>query len=260
MTKTNLILFTVLFGTAMVMNACKDKDEPTASATYPYEVNLTDTPGQYTAVNIDIQSVEVTGGDGGNIVLNVNPGIYNLLDFTNGLDTLIASSVLGVSTISQIRLILGPNNTVVVDSVTYPLKTPSAQQSGLKIQVHQTLQPNVLYSVLLDFDANKSIVQTGNGEYQLKPVIRIVDKSISGAISGNIAPIDSTGALVMAVSHLNDTFTTSTNPDGYFLLQGLPAGTYSFNITPAPPLNPYNQTGINVTVGQTVNLGTIQLQ
>jgi hypothetical protein len=257
MTKTNLFLFTLLFGTAMVMNACKDDSSPSAE-TYPYEVRMTDTPGQYTAVNVDIRSVEITGTGGQNVTLNVNPGIYNLLNFSNGLDTLLASSVLGVSTIQQIRLILGPNNTVVVDSVTYPLSTPSAEQSGLKIQVHQTLQPGILYSVLLDFDANKSIVQTGNGSYKLKPVIRIVEKSISGAIGGNVTPIDPS-ALVMAVSHKNDTFTTTPNTDGYFLLQGLPSGTYSVSISPAPPLNPYTQTGINVTVGQTFNMGTIQL-
>jgi hypothetical protein len=40
----------------------------------------------------------------------------------------------------------------------------------------------IMYHVLLDFDANKSIVKLGNGGYKLKPVIRTVESAISGAI------------------------------------------------------------------------------
>jgi hypothetical protein len=55
------------------------------------------------------------------------------------------------------------------------IEYPSAEQSGLKLQVNQTLQEGIMYHVLLDFDANKSIVKLGNGGYKLKPVIRTVE-------------------------------------------------------------------------------------
>jgi hypothetical protein len=35
-----------------------------------------------------------------------------------------------------------------------------------------------MYHVLLDFDANKSIVKLGNGGYKLKPVIRTVETAM----------------------------------------------------------------------------------
>ena len=44
------------------------------------------------------------------IEISSNPGIYNLLDFTNGKDTLIADAELSGGSNSQIRLILGDNN------------------------------------------------------------------------------------------------------------------------------------------------------
>jgi hypothetical protein len=148
-------------------------------------VRLTDSFGNFNAVNIDIQSVEVTGNRGNTVILNTNNGIYNLLDFTYGLNILIARGEFESGTVSQIKLILGTNNTVIVDGVIYPLSVPSAMQSGLKIQIHKIFEPGVSYTILLDFDANQSIVLQGNGDYILKPVIRIIDSAISGSIKGS---------------------------------------------------------------------------
>jgi len=153
---------------AIVFFSC-NKEEPAAPKPVvpsPYFVRMTDAPGPYTAVNVDIQGVEVTT-NGSITMLNVNPGVYNLIDFSNGVDTLIATGNLVAERVQQIRLILGPNNSVEIGGITYPLSTPSAQQSGLKLQVHQTLQAGVAYYVLLDFDANQSIVDQGNGTYSL---------------------------------------------------------------------------------------------
>jgi hypothetical protein len=52
---------------------------------------------------------------------------------------IVPTDTLEISKVQQIRLILGTRNTVVLD-ITYPLSTPSAEQSGLKLQVNQTLQ------------------------------------------------------------------------------------------------------------------------
>src|SRR5688572_19475173 len=165
------LFFSILALGAVIFTFCKkDENKPVPSAPTPYYVRMTDAPGNFTEVNIDLQGVEITG-QGKTASLNVNPGIYNLLDFANGVDTLIATGSLNAAKVQQIRLILGSNNSVVVDSVSYPLTIPSGSESGLKIQVHQTLQAGVAYEVLLDFDANQSVVLNGNGGYHLKPVI-----------------------------------------------------------------------------------------
>ncbi len=231
------------------MNSCKKND---SKSSYPVAIRMTDAPGPYNAVFIDLQAVEITGSGGSTVMLNAHPGIYNLLNFTNGLDTLIASGTLENATVQQIRLILGPNNTVVVNNISYPLSTPSADQSGLKLQVHQTLQAGVLYSVLLDFDANKSIVETGAGAYKLKPVIRTIEAPISGSIRGKIAPAG-TLAFVTATSATSLTYSTNVAATGDFLLMGLPAGTYSITVTPLLPLLPVTISNITVTTGVTAN-------
>jgi hypothetical protein len=220
-------------------------------------VRMTDAPAAYNAVYIDLQSVEVTGSGGNITVLNTSSGIYNLLDYSNGLDTLIATGSFDAGEVSQIRLILGPNNTVVIDNVTYPLSTPSAMQSGLKLQVNKTFQPGVSYAILLDFDANQSIVNQGNGSYALKPVIRTIDAAISGSIRGNITPIGVIAGVV--ATHNGYSYTSVTNANGEFLISGLPAATYDVMVVPGLPLLPVTVTGKVVTIGNTTNVGIIAL-
>ena len=258
MKKINILLSIMLFIVfGLSMGSCK-KDSSSTTSTYPYAVKMTDAPGPYSEVNIDLKSVEITGLDGKAVLLNVHAGVYNLLNFSNGVDTLISSGNLDNASVEQIRLILGTNNTVVVNNVTYPLSTPSADQSGLKLQVHQTLQAGIQYSVLLDFDANKSIILDGNGTYRLKPVIRTIEAAITGIIKGKITPIG-TLAVVTATSASLETYSSNVTTTGDFMLMGLPAGTYSVTVTPVLPLNPVTKTNIVVTTGVTTNTGIIAL-
>lgn len=252
--KISVILSIVMFG--FIMSSCK-KDTTTTS-TYPYNVRITDDPGPYNKVLIDLQGVEITGIDGKAVLLNVHKGIYNLLNFSNGVDTLISTATLQVADVEQIRLILGTNNSVVVNNVSYPLSTPSADQSGLKLQVHQTLQAGVQYSVLLDFDVNKSIVDLGNGNYKLKPVIRTIETAMNGAIRGKISPVGTIAFVTAATSETS--YSSNVTAAGDFMLMGLSPGTYSVTITPALPLNPVTQSNITVTTGVTTNIGTVTLQ
>jgi hypothetical protein len=220
-------------------------------------IHMTDAPANYNAVMIDIQGVEVIANDGAPVMLNTLNGIYNLLDYSNGLNTIIATGDLQEGTVSQIRLILGTNNTVTANNIVYPLSTPSAMQSGLKLQIHQTLVAGVSYSILLDFDASQSIVLQGNGDYQLKPVIRTISAATSGSIRGSITPIGII-ALVTATSN-GVTFSSVTNANGNFLIDGVPAGIYDITVTPDLPLLSVTVSGKTVTTGVSTNIGILSL-
>ena len=217
---------------------------------------MTDAPGPYTAVFVDIQSVEITA-KGSTTTLNTNAGIYNLLNFSNGLDTLIATGNIEAGKVQQIRLILGPNNTVVKGGVTYPLSTPSAEQSGLKLQVHHTLEAGVAYQVLLDFDANQSIVEEGNGSYKLKPVIRTIESAISGSIKGKVSVPNVMTTVTATFNGIS--YSSVVNAAGEFIIKGLPAGTYSLTVTPASPYTGSTINNISVTTGITSTTGVINI-
>lgn len=253
MKKILLIATFIVFG--IILNSCSSDS---TTGTYAYNVRMTDAPGPYEEVNIDLKSVEVTGSNGQTVLLNTTAGIYNLLEFSNGLSTLIATSELSDAKVSQIRLILGANSTVVVGGVSYPLSTPSAEQSGLKLQVNQTLLADIQNEILLDFDANASIVKTGNGTYKLKPVVRTIVTAITGNIKGSITPIG-TLAVVTATSSTAVEYSSSVNALGQFQISGLPAGSYTFTVTPLLPLLPVIQTNVVVVAGVNTNLGVIAL-
>lgn len=243
------------FGLILVVagiSSCKKVSEKST-----LEVRLTDAPGPYSAVNIDIQSIEIKGDSSNTIMLDMTPGIVNLLDFSNGMDTLIGTASLEPGKVEQIRLILGSDNSVTVDGITYPLSTPSAEQSGLKIQIHQTFEAGVNYSILLDFDAHHSIVETGNGSYKLKPVIRTIDTAMSGSIRGKISPAG-TLATVVATADGNS-YSTPVNAAGDFLIPGLPSGTYLLSVIHDLSSSPVVLDNITVTIGNSTNVGVINL-
>ena len=246
-----------LFLLSFYLLACSN-DEQNARI----EVRLMDAPGDYEAVYIDIQGLEVhteSESSEGWKSLEVEKGIYNLLELTNGNDTLLAFAELPAGKISQIRLILGENNSMQIDGSEVPLATPSAQQSGLKLNVHAELKEGVTYKFLMDFDVARSIVKKGNDDYSLKPVIRTVSEPTSGAIKGSVTPVASLPAVFAIVA--DDTVaTTYTDEFGAFLLRGLPAGTYTVSFSPKEGFEPVQKENVGVTIGNVTDLGVITIQ
>jgi len=222
------------------------------------QLRLTDMPGEYQEVNIDILEVRIIVNDS-IIELNTNQGIYNLLEFVNGKDTLLVDDETPGGYFSQIRLILGENNTVMIDSVIYDLKTPSAQQSGLKLKVHDEFIPGEKYAYVIDFVVEKSIVKTGNNKYILKPVIRVYTEAISGSISGVVSPVESK-PLVMAILEEDTVSTYADTINGNFMLRGLFEGSYSLEIQAEDPYQDTVLTGIHVVPGQTTLVDTVFIQ
>lgn len=253
--KTKIFLLAVV---SIIFSACKkaDTDAHKESEPTPYYVRMTDAPGPYTAVNIDIQKVEITG-PGGAVTLNTQTGIYDLLKLSNGTDTLIATGSLNMARVSQIRFILGSNNSVAVGGSVFPLTIPSGGESGLKLNVHHVLQPGVAYYVLLDFDANQSVVRSGNGMYHLKPVIRTTEAALSGAIRGNVNP----GGVAATVTAFdgNASFSSVVDAQGNFIIQGVPAGVYSLTVLPASPYQAVTVSNVTVITGSVSSTGTLNI-
>ncbi|MDD3787924.1 MAG: DUF4382 domain-containing protein [Petrimonas sp.] len=253
------------------------------------QFKLTDAPSmEYDAVYIDIQGVSVgvgnefyEDGDGSGyyddsekdgdldddgikdvewVKVNIqNPGLYNLLDYRNGKTVLLAGGEIPAGKISQVRLLLGPDSYVVVDGKEYPVKTPSAQTSGLKFNLHETLMADMMYKFTIDFDAARSIVKTGNGKYILKPVIRTYADTYGGTIKGYVGPAEAL-AHVQLVKN-TDTLVALPEMDGKFLFPGLAGGSYELTVIPVDTTGYLDSllTAVPVVEGQITDLGTITL-
>lgn len=219
---------------------------------------LTDAPAAYDAVNVEITGIIVKSNNDDNTVELERAGVYNLLNFSGGLDTVLGSIELPAGNVSQIRLILGENNSVVVNGETIEMKVPSGSESGLKLNLNEKIEEGLSYKYWIDFDASRSVVEKGSGKYSLKPVIRMFSEATSGAITGTVTPIDAK-PFVWAVCG-TDTLGSVANDEGIFLLKGVPAGIYSLIITPQNGLSPVTLNDINVTIGTTKNVGQVKLQ
>jgi hypothetical protein len=251
--------------TSCLLFSCSKNDSNTAtSGETQFSVYLTDDPALYDKVNLDIEKVEVHFSDDANedtwhTIKMISPGIHNLLRLTNGKDTLLATEKIAAKKITQVRFILGENNSVVIDGVSYPLKTPSAQESGLKFDVDATLTAGIEYKIWTDFDAARSIVVTGNNQYILKPVIRVYTKAISGSISGIVLPPQASP--MVYVLNANDTI-ASAIPDsltGIFMIDGLAEGNYNVAIDGSNNFNDTSYSNIGVSIGNVTDIGTTVL-
>ncbi len=238
--------------------SCK-KDDNTSSGNAQFNMRLTDAPANYDAVNIDIQQIGFTMQGKSEVMITPNRvGVYNILKFKNGLDTMLSSMSLPAGTVGQIRLVLGSNNSVVVAGVSHALNTPSAQESGLKLNLNQTFAANGSYDIWFDFDAAKSIVETGAGSYKLKPTIRAYSAVTNGRISGNVLPL-AAFATVYAVNGTDTSAAVPSNIDGSFVISGLATGSYQLIYEPAVSAYLSFSTSVNVTYGSITSAGTITL-
>ena len=242
-----IIKLSMLFAAIITFISCSDDSNTTSErGTSGMAIRLVDGPGDYDHVFIDVEAVVVKYNEDLDDLddanddddferdewsLVVDPEIYDLLELTGGTYALLADEDIPAGAISQIRLVLGEDNTVVVDGQEYPLATPSAQQSGLKVQFNQTLEAGVFYTVVLDFDVEKSIVTQGNGGYSLKPVIRATAIEATGAISGSVfTAADLVIPATVSTMVGGTEVTTATNADGDFVLNGIPEGTYDLTV------------------------------
>lgn len=263
---TTVVLYSCQKDVTANGNGATDVNKPHAITIY-----LTDhqTP-IFDSVFIDLQRLQVkleddTLPNGGWVNLAIHPGVYNILRFRNGLDTLFATGTLPNARIRKIKLVLGTQNSAMKNGQSFPLRVKDedreviANLDNSNFEITQTGQ--VLFWI--DFDAGNSIQPdnsgSGNGNvYRLKSHIKIFTHSNSGRIEGRVLP-RAADAIVKAVIGSDTATAIPDDDDGEFKIVGLNAGTYKILIDGQ---NGYNDTIINNVIvrnREDTHLSTITL-
>ena len=228
-----------------------------------------DTP-LFDSVFIDFQKLEVKlDGDsisnGGWVTLNINAGVYNILRFRNGLDTLFATGTLPNARIRKIRLTLGLQNSVMLNGQRFSLRVDDNDRqvvADIENSNFEIVPPNqVLFWI--DFDASQSIQVDNSGSgnnngYRLKCHIKIFTQRNTGRIEGRVLP-QAADPIVMAINGTDTATAIPDQNDGEFKIVGLSAGTYTVFIDGR---NNYLDTTLNnviVISGEDTHLPTITL-
>ena len=221
---------------ATTLVACGGGGSSTSTGTL--KLAMTDSPGcgydhvyvTVTAIRVH-QSATAAGNDSGWRELTVaSPQKIDLLRLTNGALQELGELPLPAGRYEQVRLVLSgdPLANSLVPTGTgseIALRTPSAQQSGYKLQAHFDVTGNQAADMVLDFDACKSIVRAGNsGNYNLQPVVAVT-KRLTTQIEGHVDP--AIAASVVVSTRDPDQQMRATVPDntGRFVLAYLPENT-----------------------------------
>lgn len=231
-------------------------------------VFLIDAPGDFDEVWVEVLEVRVlTKGNNEsdesawiNLPHDSDNKKINLLTLTGGNSAHLGAMEVPAGAISQIRLVLGDDNYIVKGDRKINLKTPSAQQSGLKLKVDKPLAAGVTYDLVIDFDVSRSIIRAGNsGQFILRPVLRVVAEELA-TVEGTVLPLEAGPVMVSAIIG-QDTVGTFTDDNGLFMIRGLRGGNYNFWFEP-------NNEGfesllledITLTNGQTKKIDPITLR
>jgi hypothetical protein len=282
--KIFLGLASVVIVMALVFSACTKSG---INGNSSVAVFLTDGPGDFDAVNIDIQKVEVkvdkdekhkrddnrNGLDddkddhlkrkddfGEWIDLNFTPKIIDVLSLRNGIETQLGTANIDAGTVRKIRITLGIQNSVVKASVKYDLLMDSQTSNFLYIKLfdnHRERGNRNDVKVWVDFDIASSIVEA-NGKFYLKPVLRPFCNANFGEIEGKVLPLDAKA--VVRVSNGNG-FNAVALPsrEGEFKVRGLTDGTYTVTVEGIAPYAKKIITNVVVKKGEDTKIGTITL-
>lgn len=301
--KVVLTLSATVFGLAL-LQGCSGGGSDSSASTATLKVALTDKlSDDFAEVRIKIKAVKIipveydqNATDDDHLLITVPLDVpspsFNVLGLAY-VQELLGTVTLPVGTYSQVRLILEPNVngqepvnyvTLTSDPTTkIPLKTPSGQQTGLKVLGRFVVESGVINAIALDFDPNTAIVKRGNTnneEYLLKPTgIRIIQMedvipaygSIAGTVVSSFADWSSATVAVKRRGSANDVdpiaagtiFSNYTSgawqaPFAAFVPPNTLPVTYKAFIT-ANGFQVYSSAAVSVSEGATTDLGTIML-
>jgi len=268
----------VMAAVVILLAGCSSNNHASAPGFGTLNVHMTDDPGDFDQVNLVVTQVsarvedfdpdttdvdttdvdEADDGGGGWIVLEGDPATFDLMTLQNGQFVTIGSAVVPAGHYTEIRLKLGSGSNVVVDGVTHSLTVPSGMSSGYKLKGSFDVPSGGVVDIALDFDAARSVFQTGAGQYMLKPVVKILAARVAGGISGFISPAGA-GATIYATQPPDTIGSARAAADGHFMLAVLGAGSYDLAVHPDSGYRDTTLFGVSVESGQTANVGTIEL-
>src|SRR3982751_313566 len=108
---------------------------------------------------------------GGWMSVPIHPGIYNILRFRNGLDTLFGSASFDATrSLKKVRITLGTGSTVEINGISKPL-TIHNNDNIIVLKIDESavaINSGGLTNFWIDFDAGSSIRLNGN-DLELKP-------------------------------------------------------------------------------------------
>lgn len=240
------------------------------------KVSLVDAPFDAEEINIAITSVQVhSTANGWETLKTYSPALpVNLLDYSaDGHGLLLVDCPLTPGAYTMVRLMI-ESAEVVVGGTPHEVDISNVEQTGIKCNRGFTVADGDQVALILDFNAGRSFVVTGNGTYKLHPVMTMSPVNVATKVTGTVAFQDAAQApLPVPAGAVVDLYQTGYlgNADyleagavidpttGAFSIGVVAPGTYDLVVSYTDALlvvHTYTQPGVVVTA-PTTDLGTI---
>lgn len=267
------IISTALLAFAFTLSACNKEEvqmEEEEAAPRSFKVSMTDAPGDFQSLVVEIESVEAYMENSGWVTLNNETQFVSVLDLTNGIETSLAlQQDAEFGTYTKLRIKFGESNKLMVEtnveigglitsSVTTEFDLEFEGSNEIEIEIDEEVSAEQGVDILLDFNVAQSIQEDGEA-YIIDPMItEISDRStgVQGRVEGTIS-----AALVL--TNGDESISSYTDASGQFLIRGVEDGTFDLIVYPEQEegeemMEEILIEGIVVTEGQITNAGTIK--
>ena len=241
-----------------------------------FKVYMTDSPGDYESLDMEIVRVEAYIEGQGWVTLNSEARTVNVLSLTNGVQTELTAATQAeakAGLYSHLRIVFGSNNHVTLNSqsalalggitgsgaVSFDLGLEG--EHAIEIDINEEVSADAGAEVLLDFNVAQSVHQYADS-FVVQPMLTVIEDARTG-VRGHVE-----GAVSAAATVSNDSgsFSTYINAQGDFLIRGMEDGVYELSIQPNRPEGaladpePIKIESVVIVDGEITNVGTITYQ
>ena len=209
------------------------KNDPSINATR-LRISLTDAPALLISeFNVDIQKIEISTTDNTSseekwATLDFKGGVYNVLPLSNGKSKQITDQYFPAGILRKMKITFGNNSTLKTTEGLKTLILDPEIKDGIVVEVNDNLYANYITNIMIDINAALSFYES-NGNYFLKPVVRVFLETFGGSLKGYALPVDAEPA-VFIVKDKDTLFTIPERADGMFQFKGLSPGEWEILI------------------------------
>jgi hypothetical protein len=216
--KRRIVFFGLTLAIAVFIPGCGGGDGGSSPSPGTISMNVTDAKpvlpvSDVESVTITFDEVRVhkSGGGWTTLATATQPYSIDLYLFSDGSKTQFVPPVqLESGKYTQVRIGV-VDGTIRINGKDYPLEIPSSNLKTDK-NFEFDVPAGGAVDITVDFDLSQSIVLTGSGTYQLKPVLHLNRTSQAATIEGTINFGSSTQATVIVIADKNGDGTLQT-PD-----------------------------------------------
>ncbi|HEY1039936.1 MAG TPA: DUF4382 domain-containing protein [Bacteroidia bacterium] len=240
----------------------------TSNAKGAMNVKMTDAPGNYAAMNVEITKVEVMSAQTGSwIELNNQTQHVSVLDLNNGVETSLASNTtMDAGMYTKVRLTFGGDNRLTLHAgtngssseTTVTMSYPGTKE--IVIDINSQVTAGGSSTVVLDFNVAKSVTEFA-GQYIIAPVITKIEDAETG-VRGRFSSAVHAAIIVEGQGYH---YATYANGTANFLVRGVKPGTYKVTVLPTPAQiasgmpSEFSVQNVVVTRGSIKDMGTINM-